>query len=390
MELAKRIMELAPSATLVINSKAQELKAKGQEVISLAVGEPDFSPPAWVKQAIIEAVQEDYFRYLPVAGTQELREAGAAYSQRFYGQKPAWQEVMFANGGKQCLFNLFQVLLDPGDEVLIPAPYWVSYPAMVSLAGGVPKIVPTSLENNFKIKIQDIESKLTAKTKILLLNSPSNPTGVHYGPEELESLARWGLEKGLFIISDEVYDQLVYPPAQMTSLINLWAEQKERVAIVNALSKSFGLTGLRVGFVVGSEQLVKAMSKLQGQSTSNICSLAQRAGLAALNGDFSFLEEKRTQFQKRRDLAMEKLQSLGVNLPKPDGAFYLFPDLSKFFTGKINNSTQLCTYLLEKAGVALVPGSAFGDDRCVRFSYAVSEQVLTKALDKVIAALKEI
>ncbi|WP_456325566.1 pyridoxal phosphate-dependent aminotransferase [Desulfonauticus submarinus] len=390
MQLAQRIVEIPPSATLAVNAKAQELKKQGKDIISLAVGEPDFSSPKEVKNALLEAVNEEFFQYLPVPGLTELRQAGANYFKRFYGAEASFEEVMFSNGGKQCLYNLFQVLLNPGDEVLIPAPYWVSYPPMVQLAGAVPKIIPTSLENDFELTLEELEKSIGPKTKMLILNSPSNPTGVNYSEKKLVALAKLALEKGLFVISDEVYDQLVYAPSIPVSLSRLWTEYKDQLAIVNALSKSFALTGLRVGFVLTSKNIIKAMTKLQGQSCSNICSIVQRAALVALQGDFNFLDEKRKLLIERRNLAIKFLNDLELVCPRPDGAFYLFPEIKKYFKGEIKDSTSLCNYLLEKAGVALVPGIAFGDDNCVRISYAVSQDVLIQALEKVYHALKKL
>ncbi|MDQ7032979.1 MAG: pyridoxal phosphate-dependent aminotransferase [Desulfonauticus sp.] len=390
MELSQRILSIPPSATLTMNAKAQELKQKGENIISLAVGEPDFSPPEHVKEALITAVNDNCFQYLPVPGLPALREAGANYFYRFYQVQPEPQEIMFSNGGKQVLYNLFQVLLNPGEEVLIPAPYWVSYPPMVQLAGGVPKIIPTYLEDNFELSIETLKNSLTENTKILILNSPSNPTGVNYSQEKLTSLAQFALDKGLFVISDEVYDQLVYPPSQPASLARLWQNHKDKIAIVNALSKSFALTGLRVGFVLTAAPIIKAMTKLQSQSCSNICSVAQKAAIAALTGDFSFLEGERQKLKQRRDLTLEFLKDLGLKTPRPDGAFYVFPEVKKYFNSHLTNSTALCTYLLERAKIATVPGIAFGDDNCIRISYAVPTSVLEDALQRLKTALNEL
>lgn len=390
MNLAERIVNIPPSATLAINAKAQELRSKGKKIISLAVGEPDFTPPKEVKEAMLQAVEQGYFRYLPVPGTLELRQAGARYFQHFYGVEAKATEIMFSNGGKQCLYNLFQVLLNPGDEVLLPAPYWVSYPPMIQLSGGIARVVPTRVEDNFKLKIEELEKQVSPRSKMLILNSPSNPTGITYTQEELEELASWAVSKGLIVISDEVYDQLVYAPFKPASLASFWQEHKESVAIVNALSKSFAIPGLRIGFVLGAEKLIQAMTKLQGQSCSNICSIAQAGALAALQGDFSFLERERQSLQERRDLAWNFLTELGLKCPRPEGAFYLFPQVKDFFKGEIKNSTDLCAYLLEEAEVALVPGIAFGDDSCLRISYAVQQEVLREALNRIKQALTKL
>ena len=384
MHLSQRIRSIKPSATLSINAKAAELKAQGLEVISLAAGEPDFQPPAHVIQAAKEAVQQGFVRYTPVPGLPELRQALAGYAAAQYGLDIGADMTIATNGGKQGLYNLFQCLLDPGDEVLIPAPYWVSYPDMVSLAQGTPVIVPSSPENSFRVTSADLESKTSERTRILVLNTPSNPTGSHYPQSDFDTLVRWAVERDIFIISDEIYDQLVYPPAKPTTAGDL-------VAVCNGLSKSFAMTGWRMGYVLTHPDLIAKLSTIQGQSTSNVCVLVQKAAVAALLGPTDFLQHYRDVFQRRRDLAMEHIASWpGVNCPKPDGAFYLFPRMDAMYTPDIPDSTALCTYLLEEAQVAVVPGAAFGDDRCIRISYALDDQTLVKGLTRIHAALSKL
>jgi len=384
MRISDRLKKLKPSATLAVNAKAQELKAQGREIISLAVGEPDFGTPLHVCEAAKKAIDEGFTRYTPVPGIPALRAAIAGYYGQFYGVGAKAEQTMSSTGGKQVLYNLLMALINPGDEVLIPAPYWVSYPPMVELADGVPVIVPTTPESGFLASVRDLEASCTPRTAVLLLNTPSNPTGCHYEQAALDEIARWAKSKGIFIISDEVYDRLVYDPAQPSTLSTFWQKHPENVAVVGALSKSFCMTGWRMGWLLGHADLVKACSKIQGQSTSNINSITQKAAVAALTGPWDLVDEMKAAFQRRRDLALSIIRSWpGVTCPTPDGAFYLFPVLDAYYNAQAPDSAALCTRLLEEAGVALVPGSAFGDDRCVRFSYAVADEVLTTALAKV-------
>ena len=384
MRISDRLRKLKPSATLAVNAKAQELKAQGREVVSLAVGEPDFGTPEHVREAAKKAIDDGFTRYTPVPGIPDLRNAIAGYYGQFYGVCAKGENAIASGGGKQAIYNLLMALLNPGDEVLIPAPYWVSYPAMVELADGVPVIVPTNPENGFLVSVRDLEAVCTPRTSVLILNSPSNPTGGHYAQEALDEIARWAKARGVFIISDEVYDRLVYEPAKPSTLSNFWQRHPENVAIVGALSKSFCMTGWRVGWALAHPDLVKACAKIQGQSTSNINSITQKAAIAALTGPWTLVDEMKTAFIRRRDLALDIIRSWpGVTCAKPDGAFYLFPVVEKYYTPQMPDSAAMCTRLLEEAGVALVPGSAFGDDRCVRFSYAVADEVLMTALARV-------
>ena len=391
MKLSQRILSLQPSATMAINAKAQEMRAQGRKVISLAVGEPDFVTPDHIIEAAKQALDEGFVKYTPVPGIPELRDAVAGYFNRFYQVKPEREEVMVSNGGKHCLYNLFQCLLDPGDEVLILAPYWVSYPAMVQLAQGMPVFVPAAAEDNFLVSVDKLDRAVTDRTRAIIINTPSNPTGCHYTQEQLNELADWARSKDIFIISDEIYDQLVYEPARPASLAGFWAENKDRAAIVNGLSKSMAMTGWRVGFCLAHRDLIKAMIKFQGQSTSNICSIAQKGAVAALTGSFEPVEVMKQSFVKRRDLALEIVRSWpGVVCPKPDGAFYIFPDVSAIYNDEVKNSVELCQKILEEVEVALVPGAAFGDDRCIRISYALDGETLTDALNRVGEVIKSL
>ena len=389
MRISLRLSRIKPSATLAMNVKAQELKAQGKAVISLAVGEPDFPTPAHVKDAAKAALDANFTRYTPVPGIPELRDAVGGYFGNFYGVTPAREAVIVSNGGKQVLYNLFCALLNPGEEVLIPAPYWVSYPDMTILAGGTPIPVPTNPEDDFLVSVEALEKARTPGTRVLVLNSPSNPTGCCYTREQLDAIMEWAMARGIFVISDEIYDQLVYAPAQAASCIGWWEKHPEQVAVVNGLAKSFAMTGWRIGYCVAHPDLIKAQSKIQGQSTSNVCSFAQKGAVAALTGGFECVAEMRTAFQRRRDLAMEVVSTWeGVRCPNPGGAFYLFPDVSAIYDSRTPDSATLCARILEEALVALVPGSAFGDDRCIRFSYAVDDETLVKALEAVGRVIK--
>jgi aspartate aminotransferase len=388
MKLADRMGQLKPSATLAVSAKAQELKARGEDILSLSVGEPDFPTPGHVCEAAAKAMAEGYVRYTAVPGIPELRAAAAGYFKHFYGVAAEADSVIISNGGKQCLYNICMALLNPGDHALIPAPYWVSYPPMVEMAAAKPVIIPTSPEKHFKITRAELEKSLTPKTRLLILNSPSNPSGACYTRDELNAIAQWAVDKGIVIVSDEMYDRLVYGKAESVSLCPWWERYPENFVIVNGVSKTFSMTGWRVGFALGHPGLIKAMSSLQGQSTSNVCPISQKAALAALTGGYAETEIMRAAFERRRDLALGIIASWpDVLCAKPDGAFYLFPDMHRLFTGKVPDSVSLCTRLLEKAGVAVVPGAAFGDDRCIRISYAVGDEILAEALNRMAEVL---
>ncbi|GAB7021662.1 pyridoxal phosphate-dependent aminotransferase [Salidesulfovibrio brasiliensis] len=383
MRISDRLSRLKPSATLAVNTKAQELRAQGREIVSLAVGQPDFGTPKHVSDAAKAALDEGFTRYTPVPGIPELREAVAAYYGRFYGATAKADNAIVSNGGKQVLYNLLMALVNPGDEVLVPAPYWVSYPAMIELAEGRCVTVPTDAEHDFLVTVEQLEAARTDRTRVLILNSPSNPTGCCYTQDQLDQIAQWALKHDVFIISDEVYDRLVYAPAKPATLAKFWETHPESCALVGALSKSFCMTGWRIGWALAADDLVKAMGKIQGQSTSNVSSFSQKAATVALNGSWDIVDEMKVAFLRRRDIAHEIITSWGAVCPKPDGAFYLFPVLDRFYTDDAPDSATMCTKILEQAGVALVPGSAFGDDRCIRFSYAVDDDTLRSALEAV-------
>lgn len=391
MKYANRLGRVNVSATLALNAKTLELRSKGIDVTSLAVGEPDFDTPAHIAEAAKKAIDEGFTRYTAVEGIIEARQGACEYYRRLYGVKAEPSQFIFSNGGKQSLYNLFICLLDEEDEIIIPAPYWTSYPDMVNLVGAKPVIIPCSSERGFRISVEDLERARTIQTKVLLLNSPSNPTGVTYTKDELSAIMTWAMDNDIFVIADEVYDQLVYAPVKFSSVSEWWQKYPEKVAVVNSLSKSFAMTGWRIGFTLAHENLIKQMTKVQGQSTSNICSIAQKAAAVALSSPYDCVDEMRQAFMWRRDFAYDHIKSWNnVICPKPEGAFYLFPDLSAYFNSNIPNAQSLCTYILEDAKVALMPGEAFGDPSCVRFSYALSDEILASALDRVHSTLQKI
>ncbi len=384
MKLADKFSSVKPSATLAINAKALELKNQGVQIISLAVGEPDFTTPQHICDAAKAAIDAGFTRYTAVPGIMELRKAAAAYYEQEYGAKIEASNVVISNGGKQPLYNIMQCLLNSEDEVLIPAPYWVSYPDMVLLAGAKPVSVPTSVHNDFKVTVEELEKYFTPQSRMLILNSPSNPTGVLYSQEEIDTLMEWAMAKGLFVISDEIYDQLVFDGKKSSTAAAWFVRYPEQVALCNGVSKSYAMTGWRLGYSITCPALTKAIVSLQGQSTSNVCSVAQKAALAALEGPKDFMNEMREAFTRRRDAGYARIQSWSKAIcPKPGGAFYFMIDVHQYFRPGLADDIELCAALLEKANVAVVPGSAFGDERCIRLSYALADEVLMEALARI-------
>lgn len=384
MKLADRVSQLKPSATLAVAAKAQELKAQGKDILSLSIGEPDFPTPKHICEAAKKAIDDGFTRYTAVPGIPELRAAAAAYFNTQYDAGAATDNIVISNGGKHSIFNICQCLLNSGDHVLIPAPYWLSYPPIVELCGAKPVIISASPEKGFKISFSDLEKSVTPKTRMLVLNSPSNPTGACYTREEIDAIAEWAVDKGIIVLSDEIYDQLIFDGAEAVSLAPWWKKHPDSFIIVNGVAKTFSMTGWRVGYTLAGESLSKAMSRLQGQSTSNVCSVSQKAALAALTGNFDEVEIMRAAFERRRNLAYEIISSWpDVVCPKPQGAFYLFPDVHRHFSDRSSDSVSLCTRLLEETGVALVPGTAFGDDRCIRISFATADNILIEALKRI-------
>lgn len=391
MRIAERLSAVKPSQSLAVNSRALELKAQGVNVTSLAIGEPDFPTPDHIREAAKAAIDAGFTHYTAVPGIPELRKAAGEYFGRHYSVTVPAESIIIAAGGKHAIYNFAQAFINPGDEVLIPSPYWLSYPDIMALAGGRPVAVHAGAECGFKVTTAMLDEHAGPKTRLLILNSPGNPTGVVYTQEETDALVQWALDRGIFVLSDEMYDQLVFSPAKPASVVSWFEKYPEQVAIVNGVSKTFAMTGWRVGYMAAHPELVKKMSTIQGQSTSNICSIAQKAALAALTGPMNCVEQMRAAFQRRRDAAMRVIESWPWAVcPKPDGAFYLFVDVSRCYGTTARNSTEICTLLLDKAQVALVPGVAFGDDNCLRISYAVADKVLSEALARVGGTLSEL
>lgn len=387
---------MSPSPTMAIDAKSKQMIAEGIDVVNFSVGEPDFETPQNVKRAGIAAIEQGFTRYTAAAGTLELRKAICAKLQRDNGLEYRPEQIVVSNGGKQSLYNAFQVLLDPGDEVIIQAPYWVSYPEMVKLAGGVPVIVETDESTGFRMTAEMIREKLTPRTRVINLNSPSNPTGAVYSRRELEEIAALAVEKDLVIVSDEMYEKLVYDGAEHISIASFGPEVKERTITINGLSKAYAMTGWRMGYAASETVYAKAMAGLQSQSTSGPCSISQKAAVEALQGPQETVEAMRQEFQRRRDYMLERLNKLpGFSVKVvPQGAFYLFPNVSGTYGmnirgRQINSADDLAAVLLEEGRVALVPGPGFGARDYVRFSYATSMERIEEGINRIEALLRE-
>ena len=387
-QLSDRLNRLAPSATLAMSQRSNEMKAQGIDVINMSVGEPDFMTPDHVKMAGKKAIDDNFSKYSPVPGYLSLRKAIANKLKRENNLDYSASEVIVGTGGKQGVCNTILALVNPGDEVIIPAPYWVSYPQMVKLAGGVPVIVPAGIEQDFKVTADQLKAAITSKTKLIILCSPSNPTGSVYTKEELEALAKVVLEhNNLFVLSDEIYEHINYIGCHAS--IAACEGMKERTIICNGVSKAYAMTGWRLGWVAAPEWIIKGLNKLQGQYTSGTSSVSQMAALAAYEGDQGCVEDFRKAFQRRRDLIVSLAKEVpGLEVNVPEGAFYLFPKCSNFFgktNGKyvINNSTDFALYLLEEGHVATVAGDAFGSPDYFRMSYATSDDNIIEALSRI-------
>lgn len=387
-QLSNRLNRLAPSATLAMSQKSSEMKAQGIDVINMSVGEPDFATPDHIKEAAKKAIDENYTKYSPVPGYADLKKAIVAKLKNENGLDYSASEILVSNGAKQSVCNAVMALCNDGDEVIIPAPYWVSYPQMALLAGATPVVINASFEQNFKITPQQLEEAITTKTRMLILCSPSNPTGSVYSQDELDALAEVILKHDdLFVLADEIYEHINYVGKHAS--IAKAAGMKERSVIVNGVSKAYAMTGWRIGFIAAPEWIVKGCNKLQGQYTSGPCSVSQKAAEAAYTMDQECVETMRLAFQRRRDLIVELAKDIpGLEVNVPDGAFYLFPKCSSFY-GKacgdriINNSTDLAMFLLEEGHVATVGGDAFGDPDCFRMSYATSDDNIREAMRRI-------
>ena len=394
--IAKRAKAIKPSPTLAMAAKAKAMKAQGIDVVDFGVGEPDFDTPENVKQAGIKAIQSGFTKYTPAGGTDELRDAVVEKLRKDNGLSYERSQVLISCGAKHSLYNIAEALFDPGDEVIIPAPYWVSYPDQVLLNDATPVIVETTEQEGFRISAAKLEKAITPRTKAIVLNSPSNPTGLAYDRATLEAIAAVAVRHKVYVISDEIYEKLVYDGFTHHSIASLGQEIKDLTIVVNGVSKSHSMTGWRIGFAAGPKDVITAMANIQSQSTSNPTSISQKAAVEALRGTQEFLPVMIAAFDKRRKYMVGRLNGMpGVSCLMPVGAFYAFPNVAKLYgrsaAGKtIRNSSDLAGYLLEDAKVALVSGDSFGADAYIRLSYATSMENITKGLDRIEAALKKL
>jgi len=395
MDISRRVKAIKPSPTLTITAKARAMKAEGIDVIGFGAGEPDFDTPDHIKKAAIKALENGFTKYTAAGGTDELKDAVIGKFKRDNGLDYDRTQILVSCGGKHSLYNLAQVLFDTGDEVIIPSPYWVSYPPIVTLADALPVILETTEESGFKMDPDKLRRAITKRTKALVLNSPCNPSGTTYTESELREIADIVLEKGIYVISDEIYEKIVYDGFQSVSIASLDNEIKERTIIAHGVSKTYSMTGWRIGFTAGPSSIIEAMNKIQGQSTSNPTSISQKASQEALSGPQDVVEAMVGEFQKRRDYIIDRLNSLeGITCVKPAGAFYAFPNFSSYL-GKsfrekpIRDSVDLADYLLDFAQVAVVPGAAFGTEGFERLSFATSMENIEIGIDRIEKALKE-
>jgi len=394
--LSHRAKSLKPSPTLAINAKAKSMQAQGIQVVSFGAGEPDFDTPDNIKKAAKKAIDDGFTKYTPVGGIDELKDAIINKFKRDSHITYKRSEILVSCGGKHSFYNLAQAIFDQGDEVIIPAPYWVSYPPMVALAGGTPVIVETTEKNEFKITPEGLNKALTPKTKALIVNSPSNPTGSAYTKSELERIAEIAISKSFFVISDEIYEKIVYDGFQFTSIASLSDEMKKKTIIVHGVAKTYAMTGWRIGYTAGPEEVISAMNNIQSQSTSNPTSIAQKASVEALAGPQNKVEKMVSAFAERRNYIVDRLNKMpGVSCYKPAGAFYVFPNFSSYYGKsyqgkKIENSTHLADFFLDVARVAVVPGVEFGADPFERLSYATSMEDIEEGMNRIEDALKKL
>ena len=398
MKFSERILNISPSMTLAIDAKAREMKAQGEDVIGFGAGEPDFNTPERIKQAGISAIENNETRYTPVGGTDLLKEAIITKLERDSGLVYEKNQILASCGAKHSFYNLAQVLWQAGDEVIIPAPYWVSFPEIVTLSGARPLIIHTGAEQDFKITAEQIENAVTPNTRAIVINSPSNPTGSAYNNDELEKLAECALRHGLLIISDEIYEQIVFDGFHHTSIASISKEVQKQCVVINGVSKSYAMTGWRIGYMAsGDPEIVKQVSKLQGQSTSNPCAISQAASIEALTGPLDEIHAMVREFEKRRDIIVERLTQIpGVSCRKPTGSFYSFPDFSgvygkKDMNGKVlKGSLDFSDYLLSAEKVAIVPGIAFGADAHARLAFAMSLEKIEEGTHRIKEAVSKL
>ena len=393
--LSQKVDKIEESQTIAMTTLAKKLRAEGKNVISLSAGEPDFPTPENVKQAAIKAIQDNFTKYTQNEGIPELREAIAEKFRRDNGIEVKASNILVSNGGKHSLYNALQAILNPGDEVIVPSPYWVSFPEIVKLADGIPVIMKTKEEKGFTFDASDVEPLLTPRTKAIIINTPSNPTGAVIHEASLRSIAKLAAEKDFFIISDEIYEKIIYDGNKHFSIGSI-PEIKDRVITSSGVSKAYSMTGWRIGFIAATEEIIKRAAKLQSQVTSNASSISQAAALEALRGPQTDVEKMRVAFEKRRDVMLKKLSQIdGMTVKKPGGAFYFFPSIKGLLGKKYNGtplkgSSDVAQFILAEAQVALVPGGAFGADENIRLSYAYSEKELTEAANRISAAISKL
>jgi len=395
--VSDRIAAIAESATLAVDAKAKALKAAGRPVIGFGAGEPDFPTPDYIVAAAIKACSDPkWHRYTPAGGLPELKEAIAVKTQRDSGYEVSANQILITNGGKQALYNAFAALLDPGDEVILPAPYWTTYPESIRLAGGVSVEVMTDETSGYRATIDQLNAVLTPRTKALVFVSPSNPTGAVYSPAEVKAIGEWAVAKGIWVITDEIYEHLVYGDAQFASMPTLVPELANTCIVVNGVAKTYAMTGWRVGWLIGPADIVKGATNLQSHATSNVANVSQIAALAAVTGDLSAVDEMKVAFDRRRKLITGMLDAIpGVNCPLPEGAFYVYPSVKEVVGRtlrgqKIASSAQLAGLILDEVEVAVVPGEAFGTPGYLRLSYATSDSDITEGVGRIAALLSEL
>lgn len=396
MILSEKANQIGESPTFKVNAKAKAMKAQGIDVIDLSVGEPDFPTPENIKKAAVKAIEENFTKYTQISGIPELKQAIVDKLKKDNGLNYEKNQIIVSSGGKSSLYHLIQAIVSAGDEVIIPSPYWVTYPQAVSLAEGKPVIIQAKEENDFLITPEQLEASISPKTKAIILNNPSNPTGAVYSKMQLEALADIILEEDIFVIADEIYEKLVYDDAEFHSFASLNQEVKNKTIIINGVSKSYSMTGWRIGYAAGPSEIIGAMNRIQGHTTSNPCSISQKASLEALSGPQNTISKMASEFQRRRNYTYMRMKSIpGLSCFESKGAFYLFPNISSFFdkefkNNQIRNSFGLAYYLLKEAKVAVVPGGAFGTEGYIRISYATSMENIEKGMDRITQALSEL
>ena len=396
MKVSERSKLVKPSVTLALAAKAQAMRAQGVDLVNFTAGEPDFDTPQRIKDAAVQALKKGMTKYTDVRGIEPLRDAVAKKYLKEFALQYSKDEVLVSCGGKHALYNIFQAIIDPGDEVIIPSPYWVSYSDMVLLAGGVPKLIPTTEENGFRITPEQLKAAMTSRTRAFVFNSPSNPTGAAYGLEEIQGLCRILQQHNCLILSDDIYEKIVYDGFRFHSMVSVSPNLRERTIIFNSLSKTYAMTGWRIGYALGPAAIISAAAKIQSQSTSNPTSFAQVAAIEALAGPQDEVQQMVNEFQKRRDLIVKRLKGMpGIRCFNPQGAFYVFPNIGSFLGKTINgkklaSASDLAEYFLQEARVLAVPGEDFGSKENIRISYATSLEEIEKGCERIEAALKKL